>query len=70
MLINHAGLAADRQARLEGDLEPLAILDEVVRWGFALQEGGDIVDVVVQDEYTHDVVMTWESRFHLVFDTT
>jgi hypothetical protein len=25
---------------------------------------------VVQDEYTHDVVVSWDGGRHLVFDTT
>jgi hypothetical protein len=31
---------------------------------------GDIVDVIVQDEYTHDVVVRAAAPAHLVFDTT
>jgi hypothetical protein len=40
----------------------LDTLEEVLRWG------GDIADVVVQDEYTHDVVL--KAPAFLVFDTT
>jgi hypothetical protein len=35
-----------------------------------LRLGGEIVDVVVQDEYTHDVVVRGRQSGFLVFDTT
>ncbi len=50
--------------------EDLKTLDEVIRWGLGLDEPAMIVEVVVQDEYTHDVVMTWASGRYLVFDAT
>ena len=31
---------------------------------------GDIAEVIVQDEYTHDVVVRAASAAYLVFDTT
>jgi prephenate dehydrogenase len=41
-------------------------LEEVVRWPL-----GMIADVVIQDEYTHDVIVRISSQtVHLVFDTT
>jgi len=43
---------------------PFATLEDVVRWG-----GGALVDVVVQDEYTHDVIVAAGASF-VVFDTT
>lgn len=38
-----------------------------------LSDGGEVIDVVVQDEYTHDVVAridTIERRIIAVFDST
>jgi hypothetical protein len=63
-----------RQVRVVGAVAPeivtrvahaakLDTLAEVLRWG------GEVVDVVVQDEYTHDIVASARSAF-LVFDTT
>jgi hypothetical protein len=43
---------------------PFRTLEDVVRW-----RGGEIVDVVVQDEYTHDVIVVTGAGF-VVFDTT
>ncbi len=28
------------------------------------------IDVIVQDEYTHDVVVCWRDAIHVVYDTT
>jgi hypothetical protein len=28
------------------------------------------IDVVVQDEFTHDVVVHWRDQIHAVYDTT
>lgn len=44
-----------------------ATLEQVVRW--MAPRGGDIVDIVVQDEFTHDVVVGVAGVF-LVYDTT
>lgn len=44
----------------------LATLEDVLRWG------GDVVSVIVQDEYTHDVIVRppHAATGFLVFDTT
>jgi hypothetical protein len=59
----------ERQALLEA-LKPMRMLEELVRWGFAQSPPLNIQDVIVQDEYSHDVVMRWRSGRYLVFDTT
>ena len=41
----------------------LDTLEEVLHWG------GDVLEVVVQDEYTHDVIVRAHETI-LVFDTT
>jgi hypothetical protein len=68
--IDHAGLTAERRAALERVLAPLTTLQAVVRWAFALSPPSDVTEVVVQDEYTHDVVLPWEAGSYLAFDTT
>lgn len=45
-------------------------LDEVVRWGLSLVPPAIVADVIVQDEYTHDVVMPHPAGVFLVYDTT
>lgn len=39
-------------------------LEDVVRWS------GELIDVVVQDEYTHDVIVRGPGQAFVVFDTT
>jgi len=70
VLRDEAQLTPEQRERLGHRIEQLATLEEVIAWGCAQPAGGDIVAIVVQDEYTHDVVMDWESGLHLVFDTT
>lgn len=49
------------------DLDRLHTLEELLAW--CRVHGGDVVDVVVQDEYTHDVIVR-RGDGYLVFDTT
>ena len=59
-----------RRAAVLAELAPLATLEEVLRWAFASSPPRDIVSVVVQDEYSHDVVLTGPDGLYLCFDTT
>jgi hypothetical protein len=60
-----------RELRVVGAIDPAPLqllarfetLEDVLRWG------GAIVDLIVQDEYTHDVVTAAGAGF-AVFDTT
>ncbi len=45
-------------------------LEEVVRWSLALTPPRLISRVVIQDEYTHDVVLTYGEGVYLVYDAT
>ncbi|MCP3144659.1 hypothetical protein [Pyxidicoccus xibeiensis] len=69
-LTDRAGLSPAQRASLERELAPLGMLQDVVRWGFAHTPPRDVAEVVVQDEFTHDVVVPWEDGRYLVFDTT
>ena len=51
----------------------LATLEDVLRFGFAQRPAWDLADVVVQDEFTHDVIVAigaGAAPAVLVFDTT
>jgi hypothetical protein len=48
----------------------LDTLEELLRFGFAQRPAWELVDVVVQDEYTHDVIIAGPAPAFLVFDTT
>jgi hypothetical protein len=70
VLHDHVGLLfADRRA-LDRELAELVSLHDVVRSGLVAVPPREVVDVVVQDEFTHDVVVRWSDRLYLVFDTT
>ncbi len=57
-------VASAQVARLDHSTR-LETLEDVLRWG------GDVRDVIVQDEYTHDVIVAHAlAPAFLVFDTT
>lgn len=45
-------------------------LEDVVRWGLAQKPVRLVEDVVVQDEYTHDVVIRHPAGVYLAYDST
>jgi hypothetical protein len=52
------------------EVEGLSTLAGVLRWATARTPRAEFVDVVIQDEYTHDVVIRVGAETFLVFDTT
>ena len=60
---------ADR-AGLPPGLDAIRTLHELIRWGLAQSPPRVIEDVIVQDEYTHDVLLPWHDTQYLAFDTT
>ena len=69
MRLDPSGLPEMLRSTIERELRPLRSLEQVVRWAFSRTPPSEVTDVVVQDEYTHDVVIPWRG-VHLVFDTT
>ena len=61
--------AATRQA-LAAALEAQRTLEDVVAWALAQTPPLVIEDVVIQDEYTHDVVLPYRGGLWLVYDAT
>lgn len=57
-------------ASILADAETLQSLAAVIRWALHRAPPAEFVDVVVQDEYTHDVVLRVSDDAFLVFDTT
>ena len=74
IVTNAAGLASDELTRIERELEGHSSLSEVLNWGERQPPGAllpqVIADVVVQDEFTHDVIVPWRDGLVLVYDTT
>ena len=50
-------------------LPVLETLEDVIAWGLAQRPAAMILEVIVQDEYTHDVIIAHGAEF-LCFDTT
>jgi hypothetical protein len=51
-------------------VEPQRTLHDVVVAGLASRPERGVRAVIVQDEYTHDVVVRWDDDTYLVYDTT
>lgn len=49
-------------------VDKLRTLEELLVWCRA--HGADVVDVIVQDELTHDVIVREAAGTYLCFDTT
>ncbi len=49
-------------------VDKLATLEDLLAWCRA--HGAELVDVIVQDEYTHDAIVRERSGSYLSFDTT
>jgi hypothetical protein len=63
-------VSADLRASIETLFGVQRTLEDVVRWGLLQKPPRLVEDVVVQDEYTHDVVIAHPGGVYLVYDTT
>jgi hypothetical protein len=63
------GLAPGAVARA-APASRLDTLEDVVRFGFLQRPAWELLDVIVQDEFTHDVIVRAPAAGFLVFDTT
>lgn len=66
---DRAGLAAVRLAELTAAVQRHVTLADVLVWGLAQRPSAMVSQVVVQDEFTHDVVLPLRDCW-LVYDTT
>jgi hypothetical protein len=69
MWVNDHHLGAADHATLEREVVGLHSLHVLLQWAFSQRPPCDIAEVVVQDEFSHDVVLPWRDVY-LVFDTT
>ncbi|MDC0715750.1 hypothetical protein [Nannocystis bainbridge] len=68
MLVDRVGLDPARLAEIAAIVASQHTLAVVARWC-----GGGrarLLEVITQDEYTHDIVVHYEGALHLVYDTT
>ena len=73
-VLNYAKLPPEVIADIERELSGQRSLKDVISWAFAdigqKFVPGVVADVVVQDEFTHDVIVPWGTELVLVYDTT
>ena len=73
-VVNHANLEPREVARIERELAGQQNLKDVMRWALSHPKGVFIASVVahviVQDEFTHDVIVPYRDGLVLVYDTT
>ena len=72
-VVNQSQLPAERISELEEIIPAHENLRELMHW--ALDHPGEFLpqvvkEVVIQDEFTHDVVVPWREGLVIVYDTT
>ncbi|MDT4965632.1 MAG: hypothetical protein QOJ64_369 [Acidobacteriota bacterium] len=71
---NHANLPPGEIAGIEAELSGQPNLASVMNWALSHPKGvfisSVVAEVIVQDEFTHDVIVPWHDGLVLVYDTT
>ena len=57
-------------ARASASLRERFTLADVLQWAREQQPARQVVEIVTQDEYTHDVVLPFDGSHFLAFDAT
>jgi hypothetical protein len=73
-VLNYADLSRETIAEIEAELSGQHSLKDVMRWALSDPTKsfipGVVKDVIIQDEFTHDVIVPWGPELVLVYDTT
>ena len=69
-LEDRAGLPQGLRREIADATRDHATLHQVLQWGRRCQPPRTVSNVVVQDEYTHDVVVPWSDGLFVVYDST
>jgi hypothetical protein len=73
-VINHANLEPEEIAQIESELSGQQNLNDVMKWALSHPNGifipSVVAQVIVQDEFTHDVIVPYRDGLVLVYDTT
>ena len=56
--------------RILDEVRDFVSLRQVIEWSFRQEPPAEFVDVVVQDEFHHDVIVRAAPTLFLVFDTS
>jgi hypothetical protein len=71
---NRANLSSEQLAQIESEFGAHRTLTEILNWGLRQPAGSVhpqiISDVIVQDEYSHDVIVPWRDGLVVVYGTT
>ncbi len=73
-VLNHANLAPETIAGIARELADQENLKDVLAWALSHPRGtfipSVVAEVLVQDEFTHDVIVPWRDGLVLVYDTS
>jgi hypothetical protein len=73
-VVNRCNLSPETIAHIEVELSTQGNLTDVMAWALSQPRGtfirNVVAQVIVQDEFTHDVVVPWRDGLVLVYDTT
>ena len=73
-LVNQCNLTSERLGELEAMIPAQENLKDLMKWALSSPSAGFlpqvVANVIVQDEFTHDVVVPWRDGLVLVYDTT
>lgn len=73
-VINYADLSLEHISRLEAELSLQQNLNDVMKWALSHPKDGFVpsvvANVIVQDEFTHDVIVPCRDGLVLVYDMT
>ena len=71
---NHTNMSAQAKAQLKRELMQQFNLAQVLKWAQSHPEGifisSVVAEVIVQDEFTRDVIIPYRGTWYLVYDTT
>jgi hypothetical protein len=71
---NQANLSSEAIADIAAELSAQQNLGDVMSWALCSPPGtfipSVVAEVIVQDEFTHDVIVPWRDGLVLVYDTT
>ena len=73
-IVSHGKITAEVKARIQAEVSSQQNLKDMMAW--ALPQGssvflpGVVSEVIVQDEFTHDVIVPRSDGLVLVYDTT
>jgi hypothetical protein len=73
-VVDYANLSPTEIARIEHELSGQQNLNDVMKWALSHPKGiflpSVVSEVIVQDEFTHDVIIPYRDNLVLVYDTT